>query len=327
MSAFDNIDDLIGKVLAHEATAPEREELNQWIQQSEENARYFRQLKTLFEKAAASRVKLRFDEDEAWQKVKSKIEKKKKQVFLSPAIIRIAAGLVLVAVVSYFIYQSGPAEQTLAIKTERETRQDTLPDGSMAFVNKNSRVDYEFTSKEKKRKVKLTGEAYFEVKHEETKPFVIEATDEVLIQDIGTAFNVKAYPNSDTVVVTVESGEVQFYTLKNPGLRLKAGEAGIYRKSIKEFSKLIKADTNVLAYKTKIFNFRDTDLRKAVEMINEIYDSKIKLGNSAIGACRLTVNFNNDKVEDIADIIAETLGLKMEKKGDGFILNGAGCLK
>jgi ferric-dicitrate binding protein FerR (iron transport regulator) len=230
--------------------------------------------------------------------------------------------------VSYSVYQfTKPEIQTVAIKTDHATEQDILPDGSVAFVNKNSSLNYEFNSSKKVRKVKLKGEAYFDVKHEETKPFVIEATDEVFIKDIGTTFNIKAYPNSDTVVVTVESGEVQFFTLKNPGLKLKAGEAGIYCKSIKEFKKLAKADTNVIAYKTKIFNFRDTDLKKALEMINEIYDSQIVLGNSAIGHCRLTVNFDNDKVEDIADIIAETLGLKVEKQGDKIILNGTGCRK
>ena len=90
---------------------------------------------------------------------------------------------------------------------------------------------------------------------------------------------------------------------------------------------MVKADTNVLAYKTKIFSFKDTDLKKAVEMINEIYDSKIVLGNPSIGQCRVTVNFNNDKIEDIADIIAETLSLSVEKKGAEFILNGSGCNK
>ncbi len=327
MTEFDSIDDLIGKVLSDEATPVERDQLNHWLQQSEVNAHYFDQLKIVFEKAKAWRVKLKFDEDEAWQKVKFRIQHKK-QVFLTAPLLRIAAGLTLIAAVSYFVYQSiKPMAQTLAIKTEREIKQDTLPDGSVAVVNKNSRLNYEFNPQSKARKVKLAGEAYFEVKHEETKPFVIETADEVLIEDIGTAFNVKAYPDSDTIVVTVESGEVQFYTLKNPGLRLKAGEAGVYSKSLKEFSRLVKADTNVLAYKTKIFSFKDTDLKKAVEMINEIYDSKIVLGNTAIGNCRLTVNFNNDKVEDIAEIIAETLGLKVEKKDNNLILNGTGCAK
>jgi len=330
MTAFDPIDDLIGKVLANEATPAEQEQLSAWLSQSETNRIYYNQIKTVFEKAAAIPVQMKFDEDEAWQKVKSKIRKEKQgrvRVMSSSTLIRIAAGVALMTVASYIIYQwTKPVTHTTAINSGRKIETDTLPDGSIATLNKNSTLNFESGSRDNMRKVKLTGEAYFEVKHETEKPFVIEAED-VLVKDIGTAFNVKAYSNSDTVVVTVESGEVQFYTLKDPGLQLKAGESGMYNKSLKVFSRQIKADTNILAYKTRIFNFKNTELKKALEMINEIYDSKIELANTAIGSCRLTVNFNNDNIDDIADIIAETLNLRLEKKEGGFVLNGNGCPK
>src|SRR6185369_16777004 len=328
MAEFDSMDDLIGKVLAQEATEAEQNQLNQWLEQNEANRKYFAQLKLIFDQAASSPVRIQFDQDEAWQKVKGKIRvEKRSQYFISPYVVRVAAGIAFITAMSYLVYQwTRPVVQAFAVMTDKKIKQDTLPDGSLAVLNKNSSLNYEFNSRSKTRNVKLTGEAYFEVKHQEEKPFVVEI-EELLVRDIGTSFNIKAYPNSDTVVVTVESGEVQFYTLKDPGLILKAGEAGIYKKSFKEFSKMVKADTNVLAYKTKIFSFKDTDLKKAVEMINEIYDSKIILGNPSIGQCRVTVNFNNDKIEDIADIIAETLSLSVEKKGAEFILNGSGCNK
>lgn len=321
----DAIDDLIGKVLTSEATAAEREQLNHWIQQSEINSRYFEGLKTVFEKAGASQVQMKFDEDEAWLKVKSKIQRDRKQIFLSPTFIRIAAGIAIVASVGYFFYQyNKPVASQLAIVTAHQTRQDTLPDGSIAFVNKNSHLNYEFNSNKNTRAVKLNGEAYFEVKHNETQPFVIDA-NEVLIQDIGTAFNVKAYPGSDSIAVTVESGEVHFYTLSDAGLHLKEGEAGLYIKSTKKFSKSTVTNFNDIAYKTKVFNFRDTDLKTAIDMINEIYDSKIVLGSTAIANCRLTVNFNNNSEGEIAEIISETLGLTIQKKDSTLILNGSGC--
>lgn len=327
MSESDAIDDLIGKVLTLEATATEREQLDHWLQQSNANARYFEDLKIIFEKAAASRVKMKFDEDEAWRKVKSKIERQRRQIFFPSMIVRVAAGIAIVATIGYFFYESSkPTGSSFAIATLHQTRQDTLPDGSVAFVNKNSHLNYEFNATEKTRKIKLDGEAYFEVRHDETRPLLIEA-NETLIQDIGTTFNVDAYPNSDSIVVTVESGKVHFYTLNDSGVDLNEGEAGIYIKSTKKFSKSAVANFNDIAYKTKVFSFRDTDLKTAVEMINEIYESKLILGNTAIGNCRLTVNFNNNPEEEMAEIIAETLGLTVEKKEGNFILNGSGCAK
>lgn len=88
--------------------------------------------------------------------------------------------------VGYVLYQwrDVPVE-TFAVTSANATVQDTLPDGSTAFLNKKSELSFEYNVKEKTRRVKLKGEAYFAVKHEEDKPFVIE-TGEILVRDIGT---------------------------------------------------------------------------------------------------------------------------------------------
>jgi transmembrane sensor len=241
--------------------------------------------------------------------------------------MRIAAGLALLMVATYYAYQwtrpvTSPVVEIIAEKT---TAQDTLPDGTTAFLNKRSSITFVEDKKTGERKVELKGEGFFEVKHEETKPFVIEA-EETLVRDLGTAFNVKAYPGDDTVEVVVQSGVVQFYTLKDPGLSLKAGETGLYSKRSKSFIRLTRADTNVFAYKTGVFAFHSTDLRSVVERINEVYDSRISLDNEKIGDCRLTVNFTNEQLDTIVDVIAETLSLEVERKASReIILKGSGC--
>lgn len=324
------MDEIIGKVLSGEANAAEIELVNRWMNESTSNAKYFNQLKTIFEKAASANIQLQFDEDAAWQKVKSQIQKDKRR-WLLPAswsngmVLRIAAGLAIVAATAVFIFsRTDSSQQLVAIQSQQAVVNDTLPDGSLVVLNKQTEIAYRYDKKSNTHQVKLKGEAFFDVRHDEEKPLLIES-GEVMIRDIGTTFNVKAYPGSDTVEVYVESGEVQFYTLKNPGLHLKAGEVGIYNKSIKEFSRISQLDTNTLAYKTKIFSFNNTELRAAIEILNTVYDSKIVLANESIAHCRLTVNFNNDKIEDIADIIAETLNLMATKKDKEWVLDGAGC--
>lgn len=326
----DDMDDVIGKVLSGEANAEETALVDQWLNESNENRKYFTQLETIFKKAAANSIQLQFDEDAAWQKIKTQIHKGKKS-WLFPAswstgmMLRMAAGLAIFAATAVFIFsRSDSGQQQVAIQSTQSVVNDTLPDGSLVVLNKQTEIAYRFDRKSNTHQVKLEGEAFFDVRHEEGKPLLIESGD-VMIRDIGTTFNVKAYPGSDTVEVYVESGEVQFYTLKNPGLHLKAGEVGIYNKSIKEFSRISQLDTNALAYKTKIFSFNNTELRAAIEILNTVYDSKIVLANESISHCRLTVNFNNDKIEDIADIIAETLNLMATKKDKEWVLDGTGC--
>ncbi len=330
------MDDLIGKVLAGEATAEEQLQVEQWASENEANKKYYDHLKTIFEKAGLANVQIQFDTDAAWKRVKKRLGQNADSKFKVQnskfkvetgywSTLRIAASIIFLLGVGYVLYQwrDVPVE-TFAVTSANATVQDTLPDGSTAFLNKKSELSFEYNAKEKTRRVKLKGEAYFAVKHEEDKPFVIE-TGEILVRDIGTEFNLKSYPDQDTIEIVVTEGEVQFYTLKDSGLNLKAGEKGLYSKKSKEFYRIEKIDTNTLAYKTKVFSFNNTDLGAVVNLLNDVYDSKIKLINKDLHNCRLTANFKEDNPETIVEVIAETMGLTITKQGDEILLDGKGC--
>lgn len=325
----NDIDDLIGKVLANEATVQEQREVDLWIAASDSNRTYFENLKTIFEKAASTNVKVEFDTDVAWNKVRSKLADAK-VIPITPRYevksvwLRIAAGVAITLGVVYFLNNPITQPQQMALLSADSTRQDTLPDGSTTFLNKKSELAYSYDAKAKSRKVKLKGEAYFSVKHDEEKPFVIEA-DEILVRDIGTEFNLKAYPEKDTIEILVTEGEVQFYTLYDSGLNLKAGQRAIYSKRNKMFYRIEKPDTNILAYKTKVFSFNNTDLKSVVELLNEVYNSKIVLANKKLFDCRLTANYKEDNATIIAEVIAETMNLTLTRKGEELILDGDGC--
>lgn len=330
VEGMEHIDDLIGKVLAGEAAAHEKQQVEEWLRASESNRKYFDQVKTIFDKAASNTLQQQFDTDIAWANVKRKLNEKEGRGFKINhfpywSTLKIAASLLILISVGIGAYQYlTPEIETVAVVSDATTIQDTLPDGSTAFLNKRSELSYEYNPRKKTRKIKLKGEAYFDVKHEEEKPFIIE-TEEVLIKDLGTTFNVKAYPESNNVEVIVESGEVQIYTLSDSGITLKAGEKGFYDKTLKSFSKIEKIDTNGLAYKTKVFSFNNTDLQSVVEMLNAIYDSRITLANKSLNSCHVTVNFNNDNLDLVVEILAETLNLKVTRSKDEIILDGTGC--
>ena len=330
MEQFENdIDELIGKVLAGEATTAERDQVELWCNRHADNRRYFDQTKAIFDNASTFQVQESFDSDAAWQRVRKQLNRggapATKTVQLWPA-LRIAAGLALLVAVGYWVFR--PTQQPPVVTeviADKTTAKDTLPDGTTAFLNKKSSMTFAIDKKTGTRKVALKGEGFFEVKHEEEKPFVIEA-QETIVRDLGTAFNIKAYPGQDTVEVVVQSGVVQFYTASDPGINLKAGETGLYSKRTKSFTRLMRADTNVFAYKTGVFAFHSTDLRSVVDRINEVYDSQIVLGNEKIADCRLTVNFNNENLDTIVEVIAETLSLEIERKNQKeIVLKGAGC--
>jgi ferric-dicitrate binding protein FerR (iron transport regulator) len=330
-NTFNHIDELIGKYLAGEANTTEKETVDTWLVEHEGNKKYFEQFEVIFNRASTIKEWQQYDTDAAWAKLKTKLKESNGKVIpiRKPSGFnlywKVAAAVTLIMVVGYLIYnqfEKTPV-QTFAIQSQGQTVQDTLPDGSTAFLNKSSSLNFTYDSKEKIRTVKLTGEAFFDVKHEAEKPFKIESED-VIIEDIGTTFNVKAYPESDVVEVFVESGEVAFYTKSNAGLKLTAGETGTYDKLTKSFTRIEVADTNVLAYKTRVFSFYNTDLGTVVENLNEVYETKIQL-RGKLKSCRLNVTFKGEPIETIAEIIAETLDLKMTVLGKEILLEGIGC--
>jgi transmembrane sensor len=328
-----HIDDLIGKYLAGEATQEETSFIESWINASETNRSYFNQVKTIFDKAAVVATWQEFNTDAAWTKVKTQLNKKAagKSVELnsgsatSGVFWKIAASILIVLGVAFYTYKnffSSSRQHTLEVITEKQSEADTLPDGSGVFLNKETKLAYTYNKKKKEHIVKLKGEAYFNVKHKDDQTFLVDI-DGIYVKDIGTAFNVKAYPNSNTIEVVVEEGEVMFYTDSDSGIYLRANGKGIYNKVTRQFT-VEEPDANVTAYKTRFFIFSDTDLASVVQTLNQVYDKKITLA-PGIGSCRLTVTFNNESIDEIATIIAETLSLQVVETGSGISLEGSGC--
>jgi transmembrane sensor len=332
----NDIDELIGKYLAGEASREEREVVDGWRSESESNRQYFDQLQTIFARAATVRQNLQFDEDAAWNKVRARLKQTQgKVVDFKPAphgnsawgiLWKVAASILLVAVVGFFAYQnlhsSDDAIVPLQVVAEKKTVTDTLPDGSEVVLNKRSQLTYAYDSRKKEHHVKLKGEAYFSMAHEEKKSFIVDV-DGVFIRDIGTSFNVKAYPNSNTVEVVVEEGEVIFYTETDSGVTLKANGKGIYDKVTKKFS-VDQPEANVAAYKTRYFVFSGTTLAEVARQLNAVYDRKLIVSGPVQG-CLLTVNFDDESLETIVDVISQTLQLKVHDTQQGILLEGTTC--
>lgn len=325
---FEHIDDLVAKVLAGEANSEEKKFLDDWALISEENRSYVSDAKKLFEQIAAIDDKP-VNVNEAWGKVNERINGNGTKVMELPKRnrnLRIAAAVVLLICMSFFLKMLLSTKETepqfyAAAKQAVETK---LPDGSKVLINKNSEISY--TIKDDLREVKLKGEAYFEVVHNDAQPFVIDV-EGVLIKDIGTEFNVRTLPGGDIVEVKVDGGEVQFYTENNEGLKLIKGEKAHYSKTSKKFTK-VSTDMfdNTSSYRSKIFNFKKTQLKEVIDLLNEVYMTDIRIGDSKLANCPYTGSFNNESVERIVEILQATFDLNVEKVDGAYILNGGECL-
>lgn len=331
----EHIDELIAKYLAGEASREESALVDAWQRQSEANRRYVDEFNTIFARASAVKDLQSFDTDAAWARVKQHIAGRQRsdegaRVVSFPSqsnnrslYWKIAAGLLLTVMAGiYFIRQKPGVVTPVVVSSHTDTVADTLPDGSDVFLNRESTIRYAYHPDVDERRVELKGEAFFRVRHDEVRKFVVDI-DGVLIRDIGTAFNVKAPEGGSAIEVVVSEGEVMFYTAEDSGVYLREGAKGVYDKQLKKFT-IEVPEANALAYKTRVFNFNNTELAAVVRQLNGVYSKRIELA-PAVAHCRLTVDFNNESQEEIVAIITETLGLKAVESNGTILLDGAGC--
>src|SRR5690606_2677039 len=206
--------------------------------------------------------------------------------------------------------------------SENKVVTQTLPDQTEISLNKESEVTVDYNPRKKTGTIQLKGEATISIGKEKEVQWTVEA-ENMLIRDIGTVFHVKAYPDGQLVEVSVLEGAVQFYSATQEGSMLQAGEKGIYDKASGTYNKTV-ADTNVVAFKTRSFQFTEENLQSVVDRISEVYDRKITL-QGGIGTCKITVEFHEEELDTIIGILSETMGLKVSEDGDEIILSGEGC--
>ena len=207
--------------------------------------------------------------------------------------------------------------QTVAKPLEPTTV--TLPDGSTVKLNANSTLQYPAQFAEGPRKVKLSGEAYFEVIHDAAHPFVVEA-DQVVIEDLGTAFTVYAYPGKEQVVVNVTSGSVRLReTIQNSEAVLTAGWNGKHRTNGGKIEIDNELTPNYLSWITKVVSFHRTPLSAVFEELENIYHVPVTYSDPAIAQIAYTANFEKFELEEIVNIIAKTHHLTVSRAENGFV--------
>lgn len=326
-----HIDNLIARYLAGEASTQEAAELLQWMDQSPENKKYFEGIRFVHEKSVASYPYTRVNTENAWNKLSGRIHAAEKPEAKSVPLFRrhwlqIAASVLILLGISALLYRyisfQTPKRETIV--SANTSIQHTFH-ATNVVLNKKSKITFTSKSSGKYQELTLEGEAFIEVHHSSDTILVVKA-DETLIRDIGTSFNVKAYPGGSTVEVYVEEGEVVFYTENQKGITLKKGETGIYNKQLKQFSRPDAVDVNIISYKTRFFIFNHTKLKDAVRSLNAVYTEQLVIANPAIADCEINVTFDQETLESVVDILSETLGLQVSREGNSYVLNGTECL-
>ncbi len=316
-------DDLLVKYMLGETTSEERAWVEEWLATDAAAKKQFEDFKTIWEESKKLAAVSTVDEDAAWARFKNRVKNPlQKETDVRKMNIggwlKIAALFILVAgagLLGYQLFSDNKVEEVL-VASQALPVVDTLPDGSVVTLNKNSSLNYPSKFKGNARAIALKGEAFFNVTPNKEKPFVINVND-VQIKVVGTSFNVRS-ENGVTEVI-VETGVVQV-TRNNkmvelrPAEKLKVGAVDSVLVKEKVEDKLYNY------YRSKEFVCDDTPLWKLVDVLNEAYGANIIIENKELRSLRLNTTFNNESLDTILDIVSQTFGFTYTKEADRIIL-------
>jgi len=174
---------------------------------------------------------------------------------------------------------SRQSETAIAYNTLSTTRGQQSPvplvltDGTKVWLNAASSITFPTAFNDKNREVKITGEVYFEVIHNENKPPLRIIANGQVVQDIGTKFNINAYADEPVVKTTLLEGSVQL-TAGNAVKTLKPGQQA----KVKDGTiKIIPdADTEeAIAWHKGLFKFNNADIPSVMRQLARWYDVDI----------------------------------------------------
>jgi ferric-dicitrate binding protein FerR (iron transport regulator) len=344
MSEKKNISDinweLLAKNLNNEADSREKLLVENCIGQSVENQKEMKNCQNMLEEVDNFYKSKSFDSKMAWNSVHSKINpvqlkvlqhkqqrKEKITQFYKYAAILIVA--ILLGSVGYYIgYKNQiPLVFNQIVSAENQVLNEyILPDGSIVALNSDSKLEFPKQFASDVREVTITGEAFFDVEPNPEKPFVINARG-TQIRVLGTSFNVRAYPNTETVEVVVKTGKVQVIQKNNEELTEKQevilipGEKGTLFYESKILEKSENMDVNFLAWKTNDIIFIETPLSEVIKCLEKVYHIEVDVKEPELEELKLTAHFDKKPIDFVLDVVRLTFNLELTGENEHFALS------
>jgi ferric-dicitrate binding protein FerR (iron transport regulator) len=213
------------------------------------------------------------------------------------------------------------SRKTIVATTDNQKNlQVTLPDGSNIFLNRNTRLSYRENFGRHGRNVALSGEAFFEITHDEKNPFTVDA-GKASVKVLGTSFNIITSNPDLAVEVFVKTGKV---TVSDKGseneLVLDQGYLGIMNSGSSQ--KSINNDPNYLAWNTGRLVYDGQTLDVVFRDLKKVYNMDLVTDDPGILKNKWTTNgpIDNQPQETIIRLICVSFNLSYTKDGNIYHL-------
>jgi len=180
-----------------------------------------------------------------------------------------------------------------------------LPDQTDVWLNSGSKLEFPTSlASNNQRRVKLSGQGYFQVSHDAKHPFFVE-TNSFTIKVLGTSFDVSCYDNDNTFYSTLEKGSISILNKANKEIgKLIPGEKASVDKA-NEYLSINKVETGlVTSWKDGKLIFRNTPLPEVTKQMERWFNCKIDVDSRLVGSdISYTATIQQETIEEVLKMI------------------------
>jgi hypothetical protein len=261
----------------------------------------------------------RVDVNKAYEKVIQKINHKNKIHSAFETIIRIAAIMTLpllaFTIWSLFFQKENFIPETARL--DKPTWQHIespagmrshiiLPDGTNLWLNAGSNLRYTIPFAGKTREVDLEGEAFLDVIKNNNSPFRVNLKN-TSVEVIGTQFNVRSYPGSETVDIALKEGRIKFTVTDSQNkiktYQLTTNDYLQYNKDIETVRLDNRNIEKYIAWHNNIMILDDTPMEEVARLLEQWYGIKVILNNNEIKSYKFTTTFDNEPLFRVLELL------------------------
>ncbi len=324
MKAQDIPYNLFAKFFSGEISEKEQKVLDKFISENPDNEKIFEEYQIIWSLKIKEDT---FDKktESALQTVKNQFSEKEKIIPIkkNKIWIQIAASIIILLGMSYYFYTNSQSEDVkiTSVSSNESIKQIKLADGTIVWLNKNSKLEYPKEFPKNKRVVKMAGEAYFIVAHNNQKPFIVK-TENTQVEVLGTEFNLKSFDNEHDIEIVLKQGKVKFTDTKsNISELMKPNDKITLNKKERKLKKETISNTNFLSWKTKELDLNNMTLEEIAKTLSEYYKIEVKVNTSVKDLTfHSSLPFNNAKLEDILKTIKFSMRINEDTINGEIIL-------
>jgi transmembrane sensor len=327
-----DIYEILGRHFRNEISPDEKLYLEQWLE-SDENKCIFNEVEKAWKYFASIKASIKPDIDKEWERFNqlkvnpsalSYLEEKKNPVTLNLRNWGLyAAAVLLIGLTIYASYKIlKPTSENInliAVISANETKEVTLPDGSVITLNKTSTIQYPENFSKNNRQVILNGEAYFEVT--KGKGTFTVNTGKTITTVLGTKFNIKARTDNELTELYVTEGKVMFAATGAPNKEIfTIGEQGIINNRTGTLIHDKIDNPNRIAWKTGNLTFNNCKMSEVQSTLCG-YFQKVVMLEPGLKDLLLTGNFSKPQLNELLEVVSVSLAVDCKERNDSVFIS------